>query len=872
MSLQPPRRLPGVRFEVPPPALDEALPRMDIAFFVGFATRGPLVRAVAVESLAEFEAVYGTGIALARDRDTREPVSGLLHPCVRSFFSQGGRRCWILRVAGASVEASMFPVPGMLLATPREGGQGWQFAPASLRAATPGSGADTLRVAARTETLVLRVRPVEGDAEALSLSTTAAAAAQLQAGDLLRVERDGVRLHARVEGIGTSAGLAVVRLRSLCALQPLVQGSPAADDGSSWIDEAGLLHVRDRLAGAMPQLGEVLPLGDPLAPSAWFALTQAEVVETATRDRAALVELQGPAWEEADVAPLVQAWCAAGEERVAQVLRVQLQVREGSAVQALSPVLRSAPGASGLDAVFPLVAPASPDESLWLPLLDLPGFSPFVAPWPRERSALERDGLADFSWHVFAEPALAGYASDVLADRAEALLLAGGEPRPLRGMHALFGGAGAELVDEPTLLAIPDAVHPGWIPAPEVVAWEEGEAFPDPEPPAAGPFADCAAEPLPAPSFERGADPDAAGGFTLYWTDVETGATYVLEEASDPSFAAATILQEALASRYTAVERPGGSYHFRVRAVLGPRRSGWSRPVRITVGETGFVTKPWRSDELLAIHRLMLRSAAGRGDVLAVLALPAHFDRTQAIAHADALREPHPAGGPVHPPALGEDEARALSHGALYHPWLVIVRDREVLRFPPDGAVCGQLAGSALRRGAWIAVANQPLRDVVALLPAALAPDTPQRQALLDAQVNLVRNAPHGIVLSTADTLTPDAPWRPVNVRRLMALLRRSALKRGVTYVFEPNGPALRRTVERAFGAMLDLLFRRGAFAGTRADAAYRVDAGETLNTRQRADAGQFWVELQVAPALPLEFLTVRVVREGDRVASREVH
>ena len=43
---------------------------MDIAFFVGFATRGPLERAVAVESLTEFEQVYGTGITLARDVDT----------------------------------------------------------------------------------------------------------------------------------------------------------------------------------------------------------------------------------------------------------------------------------------------------------------------------------------------------------------------------------------------------------------------------------------------------------------------------------------------------------------------------------------------------------------------------------------------------------------------------------------------------------------------------------------------------------------------------------------------------------------------------------------------------------------------------------
>ena len=268
----------------------------------------------------------------------------------------------------------------------------------------------------------------------------------------------------------------------------------------------------------------------------------------------------------------------------------------------------------------------------------------------------------------------------------------------------------------------------------------------------------------------------------------------------------------------------------------------------------------------------MLRCAAGRGDVLAVLTLPAHYDRKQAAAHAEALRDTRPHAQPDLPPVVGADEGRALSHGALYHPWLVIGRGDDLLRFPPDGAVCGQLAGSALKRGAWIAVANQPLRDVVALTPGAIAPEAGHRLQLLEAQVNLVRGAPHGFVLSTADTLSTDAPWRPVNVRRLMCLLRRLALRRGTTYVFEPNGPALQRTVERSFGAMLDQLFRRGAFAGAQPEAAYRVEAGEELNTQRRRDAGQFWVQLKVAPALPLSFLTVRVVREGERVVSRELH
>ena len=116
VSLNPPpaRRLPGVQFQAQPQAPDQSLPRMDIAFFVGFAGSGPLGAAVAVESLVEFETVFGAGLTLAADAQSGAPVLGQLHPAVRGFFSQGGRRCWVLRVAGADARTSRFGLPALL--------------------------------------------------------------------------------------------------------------------------------------------------------------------------------------------------------------------------------------------------------------------------------------------------------------------------------------------------------------------------------------------------------------------------------------------------------------------------------------------------------------------------------------------------------------------------------------------------------------------------------------------------------------------------------------------------------------------------------------------------------------------------------------
>ncbi len=62
--------------------------RTDIAAFVGIARRGPLDTPVPVESFRQFAAHFGefTG-------------AGYLAYAVRGFFENGGRRCWVVRVA-----------------------------------------------------------------------------------------------------------------------------------------------------------------------------------------------------------------------------------------------------------------------------------------------------------------------------------------------------------------------------------------------------------------------------------------------------------------------------------------------------------------------------------------------------------------------------------------------------------------------------------------------------------------------------------------------------------------------------------------------------------------------------------------------------
>jgi phage tail sheath protein FI len=179
----------------------------------------------------------------------------------------------------------------------------------------------------------------------------------------------------------------------------------------------------------------------------------------------------------------------------------------------------------------------------------------------------------------------------------------------------------------------------------------------------------------------------------------------------------------------------------------------------------------------------------------------------------------------------------------------------------------GILAKRTLQRGAWIAPANEPLKSVLAL--EAALPEV-RRVALVEAGVNVISREPRGFLPLAAETLSLDPDYRQANVRRLMGLIRRVALRHGTGYVFEPNDATLRRTVERTFEGLMEDLFRRGAFAGRTPVTSYQVDCGPRVNPPANHELGRFVVEIRVAPSLPMRFLTVLLVQSGATLSAIE--
>src|SRR5215207_10381981 len=156
---------------------------MDVAVFVGFARSGPLDTPVAVEDVVEFVAIFGSDAPLAWEADSGEPVYALLGPSVRAFFANGGKRCWIIRVAGAP-RANDFPVPGLVRLRSRAQGALRVIGPSFVRARSSGSWSDDVQVASAVNSL--RVQALSVRADSLAADLLLPDPDQLVVGDLLR--------------------------------------------------------------------------------------------------------------------------------------------------------------------------------------------------------------------------------------------------------------------------------------------------------------------------------------------------------------------------------------------------------------------------------------------------------------------------------------------------------------------------------------------------------------------------------------------------------------------------------------------------------------------------------------------------------------
>lgn len=945
-------RLPGIVVEPLAPTGRSALPPMDVAAFAGFAERGPCHRAVAVDSVASYEACFGGDTALARRPDGGWSRAAL-PATVRAFFANGGRRCWVVRLARTPAnerawatvagrientqdiaEANTFLLNGMLWRVPVERGRSSRVQAARLQAASLGSWSDALRLAARVQARGLRVdgaSPLPGGfrfADPGNVAPGALIELVSRKGSLRRfakvLRRDGGDLLA----LWCASFLRTSTSRDFDA-EPGHVRLPGVDGAfGATLTEASDPEVISTADGATAEtrleFDDVPPKA--LAAGDWLHfVAQGESVWLQV-DRIVGRTCYGPAWQQlASRLPAGPFWARSLTVELAAIRGGERQVFSGlepgdAGVTLLGddahygfsseriavgrpPVcladadraaFAGAYARAGVRADFaslaalygtPAFTPAARRalRVAWLPLGLTGDFGPARGALAAVRPALARDGLSRFDAELFLDPALGAVDTAGMAGAIERRRDV--EEAQLLGIHAL-----TDIPDTvaglPSIMAVPDALQPGWSLAPAAdlpgvaepgaigrATWlthAGGCAHPDDEPtvaPRFDRFLDCGTRQLATPWLRRASGTPGAGDFVLGFSSSESDATYILEESGEAGFTGAAEIYRGTAAEFAIADRPEGVYYYRLRVESGGNSSDWAAlGVRVLLSE--YLTGQPDRSLLRRLHVATLRLAAGTGEMVALLGLPESWRAAETSAFARSMATLAGYGGPEQ---LGRHEERALSYGALFHPWLVYRTDREaearegqLAAAPPLGCVAGAMAETARSRGAWIAHANLALTDVIGLSPA--LPQASQAPLYQD-RINMVRHMPLGFMLQDNDTLSDEPEWKEITVRRLMILLRRMALEQGNIYVFEPHGPVLRRAVENHFGRLLDDLQRRGAFAGASSAQSFSVQVDARPG---HADLGRLEVAIGVAPSVPMRFVTLRLLQQGGRLTLAE--
>jgi phage tail sheath protein FI len=144
-------------------------------------------------------------------------------------------------------------------------------------------------------------------------------------------------------------------------------------------------------------------------------------------------------------------------------------------------------------------------------------------------------------------------------------------------------------------------------------------------------------------------------------------------------------------------------------------------------------------------------------------------------------------------------------------------------------------------------------------------------KALVDVSINPLRDlraAGRGVRVWGGRTLSSDAEFRYLAVRRLLIFLETS-IDRGLEWVvFEPNAEPLWHRVRDLVGNFLTTQWRAGLLQGQSTQQAYFVRCGMgTTMTQNDLDDGRLICEVGVAAVKPAEFVIFRI---GRWTADRE--
>ena len=208
------------------------------------------------------------------------------------------------------------------------------------------------------------------------------------------------------------------------------------------------------------------------------------------------------------------------------------------------------------------------------------------------------------------------------------------------------------------------------------------------------------------------------------------------------------------------------------------------------------------------------------------------------------------------------------SYAAFYYPWVFVsdLRTGARRKVPPSGHVLGLYARTDNERGVWKAPANDTLRDVFDL---EYYVDTGTQEVLNPRGVNAIRRFPaRGIRVWGARTLSDNALWKYVSVRRLFIFLEHSIYDSTQWVVFEPNDERLWARVKDTIRLFLRTQWRNGAMMGLTEDEAFTIACDRSTMTQDDILNGRLVCEIGIAPVRPAEFVIFRIYQNTAEAQS----
>jgi phage tail sheath protein FI len=181
---------------------------------------------------------------------------------------------------------------------------------------------------------------------------------------------------------------------------------------------------------------------------------------------------------------------------------------------------------------------------------------------------------------------------------------------------------------------------------------------------------------------------------------------------------------------------------------------------------------------------------------------------------------------------------------------------------PSSGHVAGVISRLDRERGPHWTPANAECLDAVDV---GEEWEIDEREALYKAGINLVRCMPgKGLQLWGAWTaidprVVENISYLYLAHRRLIHRLVRAIRTLLDALVFDPNTPTFRFSVQRAIASVLLRFWRAGAFRGPRPEEAFQVVCDDSNNPPEEQDNGRVFCDIKIAPAVPMEFITLRI-------------